>query len=121
MKKLAIVLFVLTASCGDDEPNTWGDVVEEFSGHYCRALARCGHVDDIPVCREHVSWHMCVPDHTCDEEVDPGDAVAALHACAEALWKYDDSGEYDLACYRMASWGVLPKECQPLLDLWPKE
>lgn len=122
----SLLLCALNA-CGDNlpapEPDanayTWGDMSHEIGALFCGALETCGVQFDehaLQVCTEHVAWHSCVPDGTCDVPIDEELAREELLACKKVLVKLDTTMP---ACFELAFFGIMPDECQALLDQKP--
>jgi hypothetical protein len=113
IKALAIVLL---AACSS-EPYTWGTTSDQLAQIYCHGQDYCGGIltEDVDVCIEHVSFHLCAFDGTCDLELDQSTAEEALTACDEAMGRVDEFG-----CYLLTIWGIMPHECAPVFDLEPE-
>ncbi len=114
MMKYLAALLLLTAC--NDFTYTWGTASDQLAQIYCGGSMQCGYVaeDELDICHEHVSWHLCAPDGTCDAELDQGVAEKALTACDAAVRALDGDG-----CYFLGYWGVMPPECGAVFDLEP--
>ena len=120
MRRL-IVLALLLAACGDDRGMTWGEVSHEFARDVCQTYKdHCTSFDvDVELCAEHGEWHACVPDDTCDVEVDADAAEAALAECHRAMNpEPGDMYDYDTICL-IFMLGFLPSGCDDVAALHP--
>lgn len=114
--RYATLVLLLVACSSDPDPFTWGDAAERFAGAVCAAYEDpCGFKlsgpDPQEVCKEHLVFHLCQADRSCDTPALPG-AEDYLDGCDKALKAMDDD-----ACYYFGFWGFVPAEC----DIWQFE
>lgn len=108
----AFTLCFLLSACSDDpEPLTWGELSLELGQAYCGAISGCG-FDAKPHCAEHVQWHECVPNNSCDVEL-PDEAQVAMDICGARL---DASTDQDCV---LLYYGYVPPECDPVFGFDP--
>lgn len=112
----AILLsYVLLTACTTGDEYTWREASLVFSGLFCTQVAACGFGQDIDLCTEHISWHMCEPAGNCDVDLDWATAEDALRQCADALVSLDDYG-----CYLLGWHGQTPRGCDAFWELQPQ-
>jgi hypothetical protein len=109
---IAVLAFaaVFTA-CTDDDPYTWGELSLDLGKSYCAASSGCG-FDVKPHCAEHVQWHECVPNESCDVAL-PDEAHVAMDVCAARL---DAATDEDCV---LLFYGYLPVECDLVFSFDP--
>jgi hypothetical protein len=117
-----IAVTVVTACGGGTQPYTWGDASEEVARVYCEGVEACGFAVDVELCVEHAAWHLCVPDGTCDDEVDADAAAEAIGECAAAVEQgaEDFAAGTDQRICTVVFFGGLPSpECDAVWPLDP--
>lgn len=119
MRKFLLAMLMMSGCGSDSDVYTWGDLSYQVSLAYCEALNKCEYLDKdrVSICADHSMWHLCVPDSTCETEIDEDDAVAAMDACDAAL---KVAVKDPNACFVIAAFNVLPPECQAVFDLAPE-
>jgi hypothetical protein len=125
MRYLAILLTCMFA-CGDNEqpPYTWGDATQEVGLAFCSAIQECGYSytpEQLEVCAEHSSYHMCKFDGTCEVSL-PDGAEESVAECVAAFGNIPEE-QLDLNCFLLSYYGVFPSplECSPFFDLNPSK
>jgi len=108
-----LVLVLMLTGCGSSY--TYGDLAKNFSQGYCEARSWCGLLsgDLVDRCVDHLMYHLCGADETCDKRVED-EAQDDLVVCLEAL-KPPPPDEPTPYC-DMFYWGVIPAECVATLD-----
>ena len=116
MKRLSMGLLVALAACGSEGGTSfvWGDAVEPLAQDWCDMWARCFGAGSLEQCVRHNRHHLCELEDTCEEPIENPDEAALL--CVEALQAID--GPEHPGCIA-SSWGIVPAECEDLLDLKP--
>lgn len=112
MRTIFLPLLFVTASCGgnDEAPLTWGSASLQVGGAYCATIGECGY----PLknnCPDHIRWHLCEPNNSCDVEL-PGEAQVAVDECVDALGPSDEN------CALLV-YGWAPPKCDPFFALDP--
>lgn len=114
MTRAFTIAAALAFGCSDDpQPLTWGDATLQMATAYCAAGADCG-FNVRSACADHVRWHACEPDRSCNVEL-PAEAQVAVDACVVALDQPDAT-----AC-GLLYYGFLPAECDLFFEFDPGE
>jgi hypothetical protein len=115
---MSMFVFVAVAACGSQgESNpgpVWGDAVEPLVQSWCEMRARCFGPDDQDQCVRHNRHHLCELEDTC--EVPTSGTEGPMAVCIAAIDAIDSPTHP--GCIE-SQYGVVPSECQALLDLMP--